>query len=201
MVYDLIIGTKEWFVQEENTHRIKKTDGFKYIEEALAHPEQSLPIANLYFQYFCIDDQSIGYTDWDQILNGDYIAKCYDEAYKERLNGYQLLLIYRNCKMKMEEKRKMLSSTELEYYESQMVAIKEVIEKYIKIDNNIDKFLVDTKHNAFQDICWAMKKIEKYAPILYAHLQKTLHIGYNLIYHPEEDSEFDLFIRESNEEQ
>jgi len=191
MIYELKIDSDCWYVQEEHTESIKKTDGFKHLEEALAHPGQSIQLQNLYFILENPGDMSN--SEFTTLIGGsDYTARCYDEAREEQRHNGKLMHLLRSQQENVESSE----NDPFENAEESVLETKKYLSRNMHQEPNLDKLVSQPYHKMYSSIRRALKKLRRTCPILAAHLDKTIKLGATLTYEPEKDDDFDLIIRE-----
>ncbi len=196
MYYSLKIFPAYWEVLEPDIKLIDRMTGFNNIEEALYHPDESIPLIRLHFANKVIDCNLIRNAGVMDCCS--YDTRAYELAEMERTNGLNLMRIYHDYKDKIDKRRGSLTDAEIGYYEEKMRKIKQIITRILYTDNEIDSLVKRSKHNAHCAIKRAMKKLKVEAPLLHNYLSLTLTMGYWIKNQPDLDPDFELFIREAN---
>ncbi len=190
MFYDLKITRDAWITQEQDKP-IKKTNGFKYIEELLLHPNQPTQLQRLFF----ILEHSQSHNNHHSVSSdteADYVTRCYDLAREEQIENADLL-----TKLRTYKKQALDDTSRFDDLEMDQIANTEAfLRKWSHQEPNMDKLVIQTYHMVYTAIKRALKKLEKYCPILAKHIKKTILLKAIIEYQPEKDDDFDLLIEE-----
>ncbi len=191
MLYKLVITPESWLTPEQNKP-ITKITGFKYLEELLLHPNQTIQIQRLFFilEYSNIRNNK---NSVSKDTKADYITRCYDLAREEQIQNAELLSKLRAYKRQIINDTSRFNDIEMD----QIANTEAFLRKWSHQEPNIDKLVMQTYHQVYTSIKRAIQKLEKFCPILAMHIKKTIKLKACLAYKPEMDDDIDLFIKDS----
>jgi hypothetical protein len=169
---------------------ISRTIGINYLEELFTHPDKVISATTLYFALLKINfDRFIT----PEILSSPGIDLMPFDGSKD-CRGKDVMDRYACVMNKLREAELCNDEVRIAYYSDKAEALEQIILGYK--DKIYDSMTNSANRSVRQNIKYALESIKKVSLPLYNHIQKTISFGVNLCYHPENDLDVDLMLRQ-----